>query len=473
MTRYDRVRPEEDGRYIVWAQRVAGWRLEGASHHPAVSGGHRALHELAVAIAATGRRVQMRGHVDLDELDVLYEATGVRPELPAEPLRPQRGDVVLMAEGSADPLDFAYVAFSGARPILLLLAPTGLIGWPFTEGWSRRSPRDVEIDSVCRPEHFQAMVALGFELWVQVQAMADVAAAAGVACELIGTGRPVPYPDPPAKRYDVVTLSNNRWAEDARAVASRLDPSVVHHEIPAGSNAEILEAVGQAFVLVHPLRIEGVSRIAQEARAMGTVPVVLGTSPYSLGLDDAGGSVAVPTLDEMPRAVMDLLSDPERLGRLRERGMRAARAQVDWDTYVGRVDAALSHAPAESPGHSACAVIGDLLMKREDDLGERASEAEALRPEVDHLRLEVARLREELSEAAAQRQILVQALTAEQDRVHMLKRTRAMRLAGSYWRTRERATQTSRRLSAGLQLFRDPRSFPREVPPAEREHPGD
>jgi hypothetical protein len=85
----------------------------------------------------------------------------------------------------------------------------------------------------------------------------------------------------------------------------------------------------------------------------------------------------------------------------------------------------------------------------------------------------VARLREELSEAAAQRQILVQALTAEQDRVHMLKRTRAMRLAGSYWRTRERATQTSRRLSAGLQLFRDPRSFPREVPPAEREHPGD
>jgi hypothetical protein len=430
-------------RHIVWMPQPSGWRLAPMHDGGVTSGGHRMLHELALAIASTGRRTEVRGQFDLSELKSLSAAVGAAPELAAEPRRPALGDVVLMPEGFDDPLTFGHVALSGARKILVLLAPPGLFGWPFVEGWSREPPVDVAIDSVGRAEHFRAIAAMGFELWAPMPQLLDRIKAAGVQGSFIGIGRPVPYPAPLPKRYDVVTLANNRWAELARVVVSRLDPSVVHHEIPPCSNKEVLQQFGQARVLIHPLRVEGDSRIGHEARAMGAVPVVLNTNPFSVGLDDDGGAVAVPTLEEMATAVMELLGDPTRLRELRERGMRSARAQHDWQAYVDRIDAALLRQPTEDPARGARAVIGDRLMRREARI---------------HTELAA-----EVSRLSRERDALSTELRSERDRILAMQSTRAWRAAGQFWRSRARL----------LELLGHARSLAGEVPPAEREEPGD
>jgi hypothetical protein len=400
------------------------------------------LHELAVAIAATGRRVEMRGHVAREELKRLGEATGAMPELPDQPLRPARGDVVFMSEGSADPLDFAYVALSGARAILLMLAPPGLFGWPFVEGWSRQPPTEVSIGSVARPEHFRAMTAMGFELWTNTPPMVERIRAAGVNCTFMGNGNPVPYPSPLPKQYDVVTLANNRWAELAQRVVSGLDAAVVHHQIPGGTNEEMLRQFGQARVLVHPLRVEGHSRIGEEARAMGAVPVVLNSNPFSMGLDEQGGAVSVSTLEEMSAAVTALLRDPTRLGELRERGMSTARAQVDWDRYVARVDAALSDPPPEDPGRGARAMIGARLIEKEEALARQVVASEGTSAKLAAARAELLELRSRQDELSA-------TFDAERAAVRLMRSTRAWRAAGVYWRARERVMQMRKRVTSG------------------------
>jgi hypothetical protein len=265
----------------------------------------------------------------------------------------------------------------------------------------------------------------------------------------------VPYPERLPKRWDVVTLANNRWAELAGEVLTRLDPAISRHQIPAGSNDEVLRQLGQGRLLIHPLRIEGDSRIGLEARAMGTVPVVL-KNPFSLGLDEHGGAVPVSSLDEMPAAVVDLLGDPDRLAAYRARALRSAHEQVDWTAYVSRIDAALASAPPDDPAREARAIIGERLMEKEDETLIR------LRAGDD----ELARARAQLSHVHDELGYVRAALATEQARANSIRATRAWRLAIRYWALRARARWL-------LQLFRDPRSFPREVPPAEREHPRD
>jgi hypothetical protein len=345
---------------------------------------------------------------------------------------PQRGDVVLMPEGFEDPLTYGYAVLSGARKILLVLAPPGFVGWPFREGWYRKPAVDISVDEVGLPEHYRAIDAMGFEMWGNSPRLVDRINASGVRGTYIGAGRPVPFEPPLPKRYDVVTFANNRWAQLAREVVARLDPSVTHHEIPPVPNVEVLRQLGQARVLIHPLRIEGDSRIGQEARAMGAVPVVLNTNTYSAGLDEEGGAVEVCTLDDMPGAVMELLNDPDRLADLRGRGMRTARAHLDWEAFVGRVDAALSRSVPEHPGLRAHAAIGAQLRAAEQRVALEAETRErALVDELD-------RVRAELSHALADVSNLNEALD-------VIRGTRAWRWIGRYRRVRDRFRRIGRR----------------------------
>ena len=367
----------------------------------------------------------MRGGVDRSVLEPIAAAAGgALPELPTERRAITTQDVVILPEGQF-PITFAQIALSPARAIMLLLAPPGLFGWPFVEGWSLRDPLEVDVDAVARPEHFRAMAAFGFELWTHSPALLERIREAGLTATLVGAGQPGSLPIPRPKVYDVVTLANNRWASLAREVVSQLPPSVVHHEIPSTSNERVLEAFGQARVLVHPLRLEGDSRIGQEARAMGAVPVVLDTNPFNVGLDEAGGAVAVSTLEEMPDAVMALLRNPERLRTLRERAMATAREQVDWDRYVERIDAALSRGVAEDPARGARAVMGGALAAREAELVEEFS------AQSQELRDELTKTRRAYDELVTDRDVVVM-------QMHHMKQTRAWRLAAAYRRMRDR-----------------------------------
>src|SRR6476469_8487655 len=167
-----------------------------------LGGGRRTMHELAVALACAGHDVEMRGEVDAEVLRELSEAAGAAPRLPDRPRPPEAGDVVFVYEGVEAPLLYARLALSPARVVLMVLAPPGLVGWPFTSGWSPPDPLTVSPGAVARPEHFEAAAALGFELWPNSRALQR---ASTVRCHFVGRGIPTPFPGlPPEKDIDAL-----------------------------------------------------------------------------------------------------------------------------------------------------------------------------------------------------------------------------------------------------------------------------
>ena len=352
----------------VWLpNRDAGWAMPAAEPHDLswVEGGRRTMHELAVAIAAGGRRVEFRGQVTVPVLEELQAAAGgVRVELPSEPRLPGPDDVVIVNEGVADPRVFGRLALSPARAVLLVLGPLGMFGWPFVgEGWVRPDYETMDVRSLARPEHFAGAAALGFELWSHTPAFAEIAAEAGLRCALVGRGLPDQLPPPaPERDIDVFMLKRSHWPDATRHVSSQLDGVVM---LPPSPRREVLDALGRARVFVHPARVEALTRIGSEARAMGAVPVVLSSNPFAHAMDEEHGVLAVTSAGEIPDAVRELLADPERLRLLAARGMETAREEVAGGPYVERVGEALSRRPPHDPGRLARAGLGAALRADE------------------------------------------------------------------------------------------------------------
>lgn len=333
-------------RIVVWVPSGApGPDLEAAMPYEAgaIGGGIRTLYEIAAALASDGRDVELRGVVCARELDRVCDAAGARPALPTEPRAPDAKDTVLVPEGIDDPAIHARLVLSPARLVLVLLAPPGLIGWPFAGPWSRPDPTTVSLDAVARPEHFRGAAALGYELWTHTPGLQQASRDAGVACRFIGNGVPGGYPEPAAVRdIDVAWLSENRWAALVAPVVGDLERRGVRCvAIGASSRDEVLETFGRAKILLYPLRIEGHSRVGNEARAMGAVPVVPVCHRFAVGLNTEGGAVAVGELSEFADATMALLADPARLARASGVAMASARRQVDWPAFVARVTTAI------------------------------------------------------------------------------------------------------------------------------------
>jgi hypothetical protein len=292
------------------------------------------MHELAVAFACAGQKVEIRGEVDTAVLSELSSAAGAAPELPGRPRELTAEDVVFVYEGVEDPLVYARLALSPARLVLMVLAPPGLCGWPFSAGWSLPDHLAVDPESVARPEHFEAAAALGFELWTNSPALQR---ASSVPCKYVGRGLPTRFPESPSEKdIDALFLENNRWAALGKRVAEELGPRAV--VAPLTGHRELLELFGRARVLVHPMRVEGNSRLSTEARAMGAVPVVLASNPYG----EKTATLAVDSVDEMAGAVDRLLGDPARIRKLSAEGIAFAHEELAWQPYVERVAQALT-----------------------------------------------------------------------------------------------------------------------------------
>jgi hypothetical protein len=272
--------------------------------------------------------------------------------------------LVIVPDGWTDPLAYARICLSPARLVMMLLAPPGLFGWPFQAGWTRSDPTFAVLEELAVPDHFRAIEALGFELWSNNQRLADAARSAGVDCEWIGGGVPMPFPQPGGKTYDVVLVEANRWAPLARIVAAKLN-GVSILRIPEVDNEELLRLLGQARILIWPSRVEGHSRIQSEARAMGTVPVAL-PNPFAVGLSAEEGAMIVSSLEEMPGAIERLLADPIKLGNLAALGVHTARNQLDWERFVARVEAVLNKPERQNPGCSARGEFGRVLQPHMD-----------------------------------------------------------------------------------------------------------
>jgi hypothetical protein len=207
---------------------------------------------------------------------------------------------------------------------------------------------------------------------------------------------PAGFPPPHAvKDIDVLAVAGSRWWPLAQPVIEELERCGVRcATAPAGAHGHVIEMLGRARVLVHPSRVEGLSRLGREARAMGAVPVTLDSNPFAVGLDAAGGAVAVGTTAEMPAAVIALLGDPERLARLSQAAIGSARREVDWDSYVGRLDAAIAAAGGDDPARAARGVIGAALHEREQAARAETEEAHGRATQLERA-LEAARAESE------------------------------------------------------------------------------
>ena len=389
-----------------------------------IAGGERTLYELAVAAACSGHEVELRGVISRPVLDELVDAAGLErsrsPVVGLEPRLAVADELVVLPEGYREPMSFAPAVLSPARSVLLLLGPPGLFGWSFVDDGAVAvvDPSTVPLDAVARPEHFRAMAQLGFELWSNSPGTAAAGRVAGVACEYLGTGTPLPFPPLVEKTYDVAVVAANRWADAARAVVDELGDGVSCLVIPAREST-VADALGAARVLVWPSRIEGDSRVQREARAMGTVPVALASNRFAAQLDDEHGAVVVDSARDLAPTIRRLLADRGALEALAARGVESARRQVDWAAYVDRVASAIDHVrsvPADD-GRAARGAIGAAIERVLRDAEQTAGSVDAARCALEAARSALEADLAWAREAIADRESVLEGVIAELERL--------------------------------------------------------
>ena len=336
-----------------------------------IAGGERSLYELAFACASLGHEVELRGNISRPVFGELAAVTEHHPAVGLPSRRPDQTDVVVLLEGFRDPLALAAAAFSAARSILLVLAPLGLFGWSFEPGWRPPDPLTVDPREVGTAWQFAAASALGFELWTNSPATADVVAAAGLECRYIGVGSPLAAPDHVARTHDVVIVGGNRWEPLARTVVDGIEGSWT--VTTPGPSTHIMGQLGAARLLVHPVRVEGLSRLAVEARAMGTVPLLLSSNRFGAGMTREEGAVVVPTVESLRGAVADLLADEHELAQLSAAATAFSTSFMDWNRFRDRVAAALDDEPDRTPASAARSAVGERI----DEFFHAYSELEA------------------------------------------------------------------------------------------------
>jgi hypothetical protein len=399
---------------------------------PFVAGGEHNMYELAFAAAALGLDVELRGWLDRLTFDRLVSDVGAAPRVELEPRLPEPDDLVVVPEGWRDPLEYGRLLLSPAQLAMYVLAPPGLFGWPFTVvDWTPPDPLTVPLDAVARPEHFQALHALGIGLLTHSPGIVSAAEAAGVPCAFVGTGRPV-APQPPSqgdRPVDAVGLLANRWAPLVKEVARDLEG--VHVDLVGQTrNDGVLERFAQARVLIWPSRIEGHATIPWEARTVGCVPVALSSNRFAVGLSEEKGALVVDRVEDIAPAVRALLGDRDRWRELSRRAMESAPEEVRWDGYVSRADRFFRSPRPEPPQQGAYAGIGSALrnwMEERGAEGQRAredlvAELERVRHDRDALHAEEALLR-------ADRDRIARELDAAKGELAALYRKPAIKLA--------------------------------------------
>jgi hypothetical protein len=224
-------------------------------------------------------------------------------------------------------------------------------------------PFTVPIHSVGLPETYHAIDRLGITMWSNAHGIAEAGLQAGVNVTWVGTGTPVPFPDPPPRRtFDVAVIEENKWTSQAIELAERMGPASVLRIGRVESVYSLCRELSQARILLWPSRIEGMSRIAREARGVGTVPVALDTNPFATPEDHGGGVVLVPDLDSIVTEASALLADPRRLERLEREAVASVRTQANWDVFVQRVSTALDRLVVRPTAHGR-QVLGDGLYE--------------------------------------------------------------------------------------------------------------
>lgn len=367
---------------------------QGSEDTKWTSGGVRSLIELAAGLAAIGLDVELRGEFPERDVVTIEHAAGVKLGRPGGRRRPEVEEIVILPEGHDDPLIFARVALSGARAVLMMLGPLGLVGWPFDDVPIPGEDEILTLDTetVGRPESLAAARSFGLELWTNASALAEQGAMAGIAVKDVGCGRPAAYPEPGEKSLDVLALRGNRWEPLAVEALESVPARFTARLQPAATHAELLAAMSAARVFLHPARIEGRSRLCEEARAMRAVPVLLASNRNGEGYGHAYGSIVVESVHDMAAAATELLQAPELLAELADNGYRTARRAGEWQAYQQRLrDAVAQPDPVVTAGRFVRSRVGQRVTDEDRRL---AREHQALIDERDRLAAANASLRQ-------------------------------------------------------------------------------
>jgi hypothetical protein len=249
------------------------------------------------------------------------------------------------------------------------MAPPGLFGWSFTPGWREIEALDIDVDTVGLPDQCKAIDALGFRVWSNAPTIADAFLTAGVPATILHEGWCVDVPQEPQKDVDVVTVGANRWVSITRRALEGF--AGTWRELPPLRNEQLMMELGRGRVFVHCARVEGHSRLATEARLMGTCCVGLASNRFAVGFDDGAGGALVERLEDVVGVVAHMLADADEL-RLRQQRARAqARSTTDWKLFVQRVSDALSAIEAETERFDApWRDLAELLVRRDRDLND-------------------------------------------------------------------------------------------------------
>ena len=332
-----------------------------------IPGGVRVLHELAVAAAAAGFESEVRGDFHGQVLARLCAAAGVRVGTPDEPRAAEPDDIVCVPDGITDPTVYIRVALMRSRSVYLAMGPPGLVGWSFTPGWRYIDSLDIDVDTVGLPAQCRAIDALGFRVWANAPPIADAFLAAGVPATILHEGWCVDIPQEPQKDVDVVTVGATRWVSINRRALEGF--SGTWRELPPMRNEQLITELGRGRVFVHCARIEGHSRLATEARLVGTCCVGLASNRFAVGLDEDAGGALADRPEDVVGVVERMLADPEDLRRRQARARAQARSTTDWKLFVQRVGDALAAIEAETERPDApWRDLGELLVRRDRDL---------------------------------------------------------------------------------------------------------
>ena len=389
---------------LIPAGEATDWLLPPAEERNLtwIPGGHRTLYEMAVAAAAGGHDVEVRGTYERTLHEIARAGEG-QLRFPSDRRAPDADDLILVPEGGVGTILLTRVLLSPARVVMAVLAPPGLFGPRILPGFRPRDPLDVDPSDVALSEHFRFLRTIGFELLTNSPGISRRAEAAGEDCTLLATGQPLPLPEPGERTHDAAFLAANRWAPLSRRVAERVRGRVL--EIPESSWTDAIRAMASARILILPVVVEGRSSIQIEARAVGTIPVGLRSNVFYDGLEEGGG-VLVDSLDHMVEEIHRLLDRPEELAARSRQAVESARRQMDWEPFVERVAAFLSAPAPPDPSGAVRPPIGEALA-------EVVTEFDGLRRTVDDLR----RMVDELQRGVAWQRDVIARTEDERDRL--------------------------------------------------------
>jgi hypothetical protein len=306
-----------------------------------ISGGERSLYELAAAASCAGYETELRGDLCKPLLDQIATAAGATISTPPTPREIESNDVVIFPE-VLPTQQLMNLFFSEARLVLFQLSAPGSISWDGSLDWELVDLFTVPFEQLGRPEGFRAFDALGCDIWTHASGIAQRGRAAGIPVQALGEGCPVLIPEPQERHFDVALVEENRWSDWAEEVVAMI-PKASVYRIPLRTLTYALwDDLQLAKILILPARVEGLSRIAREARSVGTVPIMLDENPFLTDADYGEGVIRAESLTAMAFEAERLLADAQRWSELSQAAMISAAEQSNWGAYVDRVDQAIA-----------------------------------------------------------------------------------------------------------------------------------